>query len=226
MGAWVLYSEEELAWLKKNATLPRKKAHEKFCKKFSRPEVTADQIKSLYSRQKWKTGRTGCFPKGHVPDNKGKKMPFNAARARTQFKKGQVPPNRKHLGHERISKDGYVEISIAETNPHTGHGRRYVLKHRHEWEKINGPVPRGMMLKCIDGNRLNTDPSNWKLLSRGIAPLINGRHGPRYEDMPDELKPTMLATAELKHALFKKKREAVKQQVRDKNKKKKADIDE
>jgi hypothetical protein len=64
---------------------------------------------------------------------------------------GQLPHNTQYLGHERVSKDGYVEVSIDEVYPHTGYGRRYLLKHVHKWEKANGPVPDGLCLKCVDG---------------------------------------------------------------------------
>jgi hypothetical protein len=77
-------------------------------------------------------------------------MPYNANSAATQFKKGGVPPNAKFLGYERVSKDGYIEISINQKNPHTGYERRFVLKHKYLWETQNGPVPAGMCLKCLD----------------------------------------------------------------------------
>ena len=41
------------------------------------------------------------FPKGHVPANKGKRMPFHPNSAATRFKPGQRPPNTKWAGHER-----------------------------------------------------------------------------------------------------------------------------
>nr|WP_282576146.1 HNH endonuclease [Sinorhizobium meliloti] len=58
-------------------------------------------------------------------------------------------------------------ISIDQKNPHTGFERRYVLKHRYLWEQKNGPLPAGTRLRCLDGDRQNTDPSNWEVrLSR------------------------------------------------------------
>lgn len=143
------------------------------------------------------------FPKGHVPHNKGQRMPYNANSAKTQFKKGGVPPNVKYLGHERVNVDGYVEISIAETNPHTGYERRYVLKHKHLWEQLHGPVPAGHCLKCL-GDRLNTDPSNWELIPRALLPFLNGRRGPHYDQAAPEAKPAILTLAKLKRARFTK----------------------
>jgi hypothetical protein len=99
-----------------------------------------------------------------------------------------------------------VEISVKETNPHTGYERRYVLKHKYLWERQHGPVPAGHVLKCLDGNRLNTDPSNWTLISRSLLPLLNGHWGHNYDQAAPELKPAILTLAKLKRASGKRKR--------------------
>ncbi|WP_319413915.1 HNH endonuclease signature motif containing protein [uncultured Cohaesibacter sp.] len=158
-----------------------------------------DNYKSLCTRKGWKTGRTGRIEKGNVPANKGKKMPFNPNSARTQFKKGHLPHNTHYLGHERVSKDGYVEISIDETNPHTGYERRYVLKHKWAWEKENGPLPEDMCLKCLDGNRQNCVPENWEAIPRAMLPRLNGRYGRGFDQAEPEIKPVILAVTKLEH---------------------------
>lgn len=198
-GAPIHYTEAELAWIKKHAALPRREAHAQFCARFGRDDVSLNNYKALCKRKGWKTGRTGHFEKGKAPANKGKKMPYNPNSAATRFKKGQKPHNTKYAGHERISKDGYVEISIEETNPHTGFERRYVLKHRHLWEKQNGKIPNDHFLKCLDGNKQNCDPSNWELLPRGAQPFLNGHRGHDYESAPPEVKPAIITLAKLKH---------------------------
>jgi len=204
-GSQIRYSKDELAWIKRHRTLPRREAHQRFCEKFGRSDVTVDNLKALCTRKGWKTGRDGRITKGTAAWNAGKKMPpgkgGNHPNARkTQFKKGKLPHNTRFLGHERVSKDGYVEVSIDEPNPHTGFERRYVLKHKYLWEKKNGKLPKGMCLKCLDDNRLNTDPSNWEAIPRGALPFLNGHRGYYYSEMPDELKPSVLALAKLKHA--------------------------
>ncbi|MEP3297603.1 MAG: HNH endonuclease signature motif containing protein [Pseudoruegeria sp.] len=198
-GQRIHYNSAELSWVQANRTLPRKELHIRFVDKFGRTDVSMINLTSLRKRNGWLTGRTGRFERGQTSHNKGKKMPFNPNSARTQFKKGQLPHNTKHCGHERISKDGYSEISIAEKNPHTGYERRYVLKHRHLWEKANGPVPDGMCLKCVDGNKQNTDPDNWECVPRALLPRLNGRFGRDYDIAAPELKPTIMATAKLEH---------------------------
>ncbi|HET8612983.1 MAG TPA: HNH endonuclease [Sphingomonas sp.] len=198
-GRAIHYSAEELTWLEENRTMPRADLHRLFFMLFGREEVSPDHIKSLCWRKGWLTGRTGCFEAGLVPHNKGRKMPFNPNSARTQFKKGNLPHNTHWLGHERVSKDGYVEISVDETNPYTGFERRYVLKHRYLWEKANGPLPDGMCLKCLDGDKTNTEPSNWEAIPRAMLPRLAGRWTVPYDSAPNELKPTILSAAKLKH---------------------------
>jgi len=198
-GRAITYSSTELAFIERYREAPRKRVFEAFCREFDRYDVSLSAFTGLCKRKGWLTGRTGRYDRGAVPANKGKKMPFNENSARTQFKRGQLPHNTKYLGHERVSKDGYVEISVAETNPHTGFERRYVLKHKHLWEQVNGPVPEGMFLKCLDSNRQNTDPSNWELMPRATLPYLTGFRGIDYDAAEPELKPAILAVAKLKH---------------------------
>lgn len=201
-GRAIPYSAEELAWLEERQDWPRAVLHEVFVMFFDRKDVSADALKALCTRKGWKTGRTGCFAKGSEPHNKGKPHPTRGRAAETQFKKGQLPHNTRYLGHERVSKDGYVEISVSEPNPHTGFERRYVLKHVWMWERANGPVPEGHCLKCLDGNKLNVEPSNWEAIPRAILPRLNGgRFKTRlaYDDAEPEVRPALLAIAKIEH---------------------------
>lgn len=201
------FSPREIAWLSDNRGLPIADYHRAFRSLFARDDVTAEALHALRKRQGWKTGRTGQFIKGQAAPNKGKVCPPGTGgrhpnARKTQFKKGQEPPNTKYLGHERVNCDGYVEISVAETNPHTGYSRRYVHKHVHLWEAANGPVPAGHCLKCLDGDKTNTDPSNWLLIPRGVLPRLNGGRATRvmpYAEAPAELKPVLLTMARLQH---------------------------
>lgn len=191
--------------------MPRRDLHAAFVAHFGRTDVSADSIKAICTRKGWKTGRTGCFVKGQTPVNKGKKMPFHPNSARTRFKKGQRPQNTKKPGDEYVSsKDGYVYLCVPETNPHTGFEHRFVLKHKYLWEQKNGPVPAGHCLKSRDGNRQNTDPSNWMCIPRSMLPRLSGRWTLPYDQAPDELKPLVLAAAQLKHTAKSKRRAAAK----------------
>lgn len=209
-GRAIGYTAEELAWIKARAEADRSETHAAFCAAFGRADVSLANFNALCKRKGWLTGRTGRFEQGGVAHNKGKPCaPGRGGRhpnaLRSQFKRGQLPHNTKWLGHERVSKDGYVEISIAETNPHTGYERRYVLKHRWLWEQANGPVPEGMALKCL-GERTNCDPSNWELVPRALLPRLNGRFGRDFEQAPQELRPLILTVAKVEHAVREKRR--------------------
>lgn len=198
-GKPIPYSEAEMAWLEANRTMVIGDYHAAFVAEFGRHDIEARHLHALRKRKGWKTGRTGCFSKGQEPHNKGK--PFNPPGSeKGRFKKGNLPHNAKYLGHERVTVDGYVEVSVAETNPHTGFERRYVLKHVKLWEEKNGPIPDGYCLKCLNGNRQNTDPENWEAIPRALLPrLSGGRWHKPYDAYEPEVRPVVLNIAKLDH---------------------------
>lgn len=197
----ISWSKEELAWIKARASTPRRELHAEFCKTFDRSDVSLGAFKSLCKRNRWLTGRTGQYEKGTVPANKGKKMPWNANSARTQFKKGNRTGRANHvykpIGTERISREGCLERKIHDGLPMQS---RWRLVHLIRWEQEHGPVPEGHCLKCLDGDKTNTEPSNWICIPRALLPRLNGRFGRDYDNAPAALKPAILATAKLAHA--------------------------
>lgn len=210
-GRQIRYSAEEMGWLEANRVMVISDYHREFSAAFGRDDVALVNLHALRKRKGWRTGRTGCFEKGQAPVNKsvpcppGKGGRHPNARA-TQFKKGELPHNTRHLGYERIdATDGYVYVSVAEPNPHTGYERRFVLKHLHVWEQANGKLPEGYCLKCLSDDRTNCDPENWEPIPRALLPRLNG--GNRYRDVmafdsaPAELKPAILAVARLDHCV-------------------------
>lgn len=195
------YSDEELTWLEARSETPRRELHAEFCKRFDRTDVSLMNLKALMKRKGWMTGRTGRFAPGQAGWNKGKKMPFNANSAKTQFKKGErqgvAADLYKPIGTERISKDGYLERKINDDMPLR---RRWRAVHLINWEAENGPVPEGHCLKCLDGDKSNTDPTNWLAIPRALLPRLNGRWTSIPFDQADpEIKPLLLAVAQLKH---------------------------
>ena len=200
-GRVIEWAPVELRYIERFHRLPRRELHAAFLEAFGRSDVTLDNLNSLCKRRGWMTGRTGCYEKGRTAENKGRKMPYTPNSAATRFKQGHRPRSYRGPGHERVcSKDGYVILIVAERNPWTGAATRPVHKHRWLWEKANGPVPDSMRLKCLDGDKTNTDPANWKAIPMAVAPRLNGRFGRNYDAAPAELKPLILATAELEHA--------------------------
>jgi hypothetical protein len=205
------YSDEELSFLEWRQAMSRRALHAAFVAHFGRHDIKLDDIKALCTRKGWSTGRDGCFVKGQTPPNKGKPCPPGKGgrhpnARKTQFKKGNRSHTYRGPGHERVDSDGYVWLIVAETNPHTGAPTRPVMKHKWLWEKLNGKVPAGHALKSRDGNRQNTDPSNWFLVSRAMLPKLAGRFGRDYDHAPAQLKPTILALAELEIAALQRKR--------------------
>ena len=101
----------------------------------------------------------GMFKKGHTPANKGKKwneyldMEKQEKIRATTFKKGNRPANKKPVGYERISRDGYIEVKVAEPNV-------FKIKQRVIWEQHNGPIPEGMHVCFKDGDKSNLDIEN------------------------------------------------------------------
>ena len=112
------------------------------------------------------------FVKGQTAHNKGKKwdefMPKESQERsrKTQFPKRNVPKNWKPIGWERKTRDGYIEVKVRDDY---GENRikNFELKHRLLWEKINGPILNGMMVKFKDGNKENIVIENLFLASMG-----------------------------------------------------------
>lgn len=123
-------------------------------------EFTTEQIKRYKANHKLNSGLTGHFVKGHVPQNKGKKMSEEIYKkcAATMFKKGNVPGNHKPIGSERAGKDGYIQIKVAEPN-------KWQQKNVYIYEQFYGiKIPKGHKVIFLDQNKYNFDISNLALV--------------------------------------------------------------
>lgn len=202
-GRQIIYSATELDWIEARQTEPRRPLHAQFIARFGRDDVSFANFKSLCTRKGWKTGRTGCFPKGNVPVNKGRKGYIAPGCEKGWFKKGQLSGRAaklaKPIGTERVAKGGYLQRKVNNDLPFQ---RRWKFVHVINWEAVNGPIPKGHALKCRDGNRQNTAPDNWVLVPRALLPRLAGaKKGINYDTAPAELRPTLMATARLEHAI-------------------------
>lgn len=214
-GQPIRYSAEELAWLEANHKLPIREYHTAFIAAFARDDVSAAHLHALRQRKGWKTGRDGKFRPGQAAHNKGKACAPGEGghhpRARANWfkpgwRQGAAARRHKPIGAERII-DGYLERKVHDGLPlHS----RWQAVHRLNWEAVNGPVPEGHALKCLDGNRLNVDPANWIAVPRALLPRLAGgnRHKPKlaYDDASPEVRPLILAVARLEHAARQKRR--------------------
>lgn len=211
-GRRISYSAAEMAWLEENRLLPIADYYASFVGQFDRSDVTAENLHSLRKRKGWRTGRTGRFEPGQPAANKGQSCaPGQGGRhpnaIATQFKKGErrgianklyVP-----IGTELV-RDGYLCRKINDDLPPH---HRWRAVHILNWEALHGPIPAGHCLKCLDGNRMNTSPNNWKLVSRGtLARLNGGRHKKRlsFDQAHPEVRSAVMALAEFEQAVHEK----------------------
>lgn len=125
--------------------------------------LSEGHICNFKNKHKIKSGtKGGCFPKGHVPANKGKKMsPEQYEKAApTMFKKGQAPVNYRPVGSERISVDGYIEIKVEDPN-------KWRLKHRVAYEQYhNVTLTANDSIIFLDGDHLNLEKDNLYRMTR------------------------------------------------------------
>jgi hypothetical protein len=113
------------------------------------------------------SGKQYQFKKGQTSHNKGKKIPAELYEKikRTMFKPGNKPGNIKKVGAERIEHEGYTYIKLADSD--------WVLKHRHIWEQVNGPVPANHVVIFKDNNMHNFDINNLQMISQADNMLRN-----------------------------------------------------
>lgn len=166
------FSDEQIQFIREIA--PGKYAAEiteKFNKQFNL-ELKVSQIESCKRNHNIRSGIDSRFKKGNIPINKGKKgsmSPEQYERCKaTMFKKGNIPQNHRPVGSERIDKDGYTYIKVAEPN-------KWKLKHRLLWEQHKGPIPSKHRLIFADGNRQNICLENLILVSYAESLIMSKR---------------------------------------------------
>ncbi|MFT8837904.1 HNH endonuclease signature motif containing protein [Liquorilactobacillus satsumensis] len=140
--------------------------------------LSVQQIKSYKGNHHFNSGLTGHFPKGHIPQNKGKKRGSFGRMSETQFKKGPRPELRTPLGTIKERADGYIWKKVNNDLPYP---KRWKQVHRIKWEKAHGPIPKGKKLIFLDGNHKNTNLENLALVSLRENLEMN-RKGLNYED--------------------------------------------
>ena len=164
-------------------------------------ELKVSQIETCKRNHKIRSGIDSRFQKGMIPANKGKKgymspEQYEKCKA-TMFKKGQVPQNHKPVGSERIDREGYVLVKVAEPN-------KWRPKHRVLWEKVNGPIPEKHRLIFADGNRQNIALDNLILVSYAQSFIMNQKNLFKNDK---ELTKAGVAVAKVMDKVKKKKKE-------------------
>lgn len=120
------------------------------------------------------TGRTGYFQKGHVPFNKGKKMPKEVYKKckRTMFKPGSLPATTDPVGTEKKLSDGYVWVKVNDLRK-VKKKVNWKMKHRLLYEKHYGEIPDGYVVIFLDGDKDNFAISNLAAVSRNELVRLN-----------------------------------------------------
>ena len=113
-------------------------------------------------------GKSARFAKDHQPWNKGIKGLMIGGKE-TQFQKGLIPHNHRPVGSERIAKDGFIEIKVAEPN-------KWRPKHHVIYEHAHGAIPKGYVVRFVDNDQLNLSPSNLIAISKRANALLNCRY--------------------------------------------------
>lgn len=140
------------------------------------------------------------FVPGHKPHNKGKELPaevYEKIKA-TMWKKGNRPHNWKPDGsivprHDADDKDRtYLYYKVRDSH--------WVLYHRKIWTEAYGPIPKGSVIKFIDGNTLNCDISNLQCTTMEQNMVENTVHR-----FPEEVKEVIRLNTKLKKTINGKK---------------------
>lgn len=138
---------------------------EKFNKKFG-TDLTKDQMRWYKKNHKLSSGVDGKFKKGNVPYNKGTKgisKPNSGC-----FKKGNIPANHRPIGSERVNRDGYIEVKVAEPN-------KWKFKQRVIWEQHYGKIPKGYVVMFGDGDKRNFNIDNLILITNRQLQVMNNK---------------------------------------------------
>lgn len=135
--------------------------------------------KSVFEKKQ--RNNLGRFKPGHVPVNKGTKG-LTGANV-TSFKKGNIPHNTKHDGaisyraHKRDNRTyKYIRTAKAE----------WELYHRYLWKQHYGEIPKGHIIRFIDGDTMNTTIENLECISRAE----NRNRNINYKKSSESLKKT------------------------------------
>lgn len=135
-------------------------------------------VKSGTHGGRFEVGRAGGF------NSDEHRRRFLEAGKATRFKKGNMPTNGrdKPVGYERVTKDGYVEVKVAERPSKPFRNDNFRAKSHIEWERIHGkPVPDGCIVVFANRDKLDFSEDNLVLVTRAQWARITKR-GIGYSD--------------------------------------------
>lgn len=185
------YTPEQIEWLKQHRpNMLSDVLADKFNATFG-VQLTPKAIQQACIRRGIACQFDGRFVKGQKPWNTGKKA-VNG-KSSTVFKKGNTPQNVRPVGFERIRKDGYVQIKVAEGF------KQFRQKQRVIWEQHHGPIPQNCVVIFLDGNKLNCSIENLVLVKRKELAVLNMYE--RFADSPPDIKKTQIQLVRLEQMI-------------------------
>ena len=113
----------------------------------------------------------------HFGEERYKQIAFEH-RQKNCFSKGVrfQPGNAMYKRRKRVAGNDKFPVGSITTWSFRGHPRRYIRTSLDRkgwrpvsqviWEKLHGPIPKGHIVVYIDGDNMNDDPSNYRLVSR------------------------------------------------------------
>lgn len=169
------YSKQEIQFLRDNVEgISLKELTRRFnqCFNTNLSENAISTQKNKYGLKSNIVG--GRFKKGHIPANKGQKMPADIyERAKkTMFKLGSKPKNTDPIGTEKMLADGYIWVKVDD-QPKVPKVINWRQKHRLIWEKEYGSIPEGYMIIFLDGNHENFDIDNLEMITKQENLVMN-----------------------------------------------------
>lgn len=136
---------------------------------------------------------SGSFKKGQTPFNKGLKQTEWLSKkglekvSKTKFKQGHTPHNNRPIGSERIQKDCYVYVKVAEP-------KTWRLKHHVIWERATGEKvdTKKNIISFKNNDSTDIRIENLECIDRKTGMKRNTIHR-----FPDELKLTIRILSKL-----------------------------
>lgn len=143
LGVWQVYSKAARMGLKKSAAYLESPA-------------------ACRLRRGDNIGAATRFKAGMTTWNKGTHYVAGGRSAETRFKKGQKPHTWHPIGHERLSKEGYLQRKLTDTG-YTP--RDYVPVHHIVWRAAGKDIPAGFRLCFKNGDKTDIRVDNLELVS-------------------------------------------------------------
>ena len=183
------FTLEQIAWLTANRyELNNKEVVKQFNQHFNL-NLVQDQVTQACIRRGIKN-KSGGFEKGHVAWNKGLKG-VNGFSS-TKFKKGQISVNLLPVGTERLTKEGYIDIKLADPNV-------WAPKHRHIWEQAYGKLNSSQIIVFLSDDRQDFSLSNLALINRSEMAVLN-RHE-KFGQQPSEIREALINVVRLEQKI-------------------------